>query len=179
MTKCYSPENSNLVEYQYKNLKYHMITSCWHHRRSHCFHLQGRPVEVHSVYPRRLETSFLICSYKTQLWWQWKCVVVTWLLLCIHSIDHPDFCHDKDTDSVKIQYDNHSSPFTVPALACGKHKMLFSTYTRWFKYDRDKLWLVYTQIVPVIFEPPCTMPDMGKAWHGTECTLLGLQPSGI
>jgi hypothetical protein len=28
-------------------------------------------------------------------------------------------------------------------------------YTRWFKYDRDKLWLVYTQIVPVIFEPPC------------------------
>jgi hypothetical protein len=28
--------------------------------------------------------------------------------------------------------------------------------TRWFKYDRGKLWLVYTQIVPVIFEPPCT-----------------------
>jgi hypothetical protein len=27
--------------------------------------------------------------------------------------------------------------------------------TRWFKYDRDKLWLVYTQIVPVMFEPPC------------------------
>ena len=27
--------------------------------------------------------------------------------------------------------------------------------TRWFKYDRDKLWLVYTQSVPVIFEPPC------------------------
>ena len=28
--------------------------------------------------------------------------------------------------------------------------------TRWFKYGRDKLSLVYTQIVPVIFEPPCT-----------------------
>ena len=28
-------------------------------------------------------------------------------------------------------------------------------HTRWFKYDRDKLWLVYTQIVPVIFKPPC------------------------
>jgi hypothetical protein len=28
-------------------------------------------------------------------------------------------------------------------------------HTRWFKYDRDKLWLVYTQIVPIIFEPPC------------------------
>jgi hypothetical protein len=31
---------------------------------------------------------------------------------------------------------------------------------RWFKYDRDKLWLVYTQIVPVIFEPPCTKVDL-------------------
>jgi hypothetical protein len=30
-----------------------------------------------------------------------------------------------------------------------------SASIRWFKYDRDKLWLVYTQIVPVIFEPPC------------------------
>jgi hypothetical protein len=29
--------------------------------------------------------------------------------------------------------------------------------TRWFKYDRDKLWLGYTQTVPVIFEPPCIM----------------------
>jgi hypothetical protein len=32
--------------------------------------------------------------------------------------------------------------------------------TRWFKYDRDKLWLVYTQIVPVIFEPPCSIWSM-------------------
>jgi hypothetical protein len=39
--------------------------------------------------------------------------------------------------------------------------------TRWFKYDRDKLWLVYTQIVPVIFEPPCNRR------HSTEC----VQPS--
>jgi hypothetical protein len=30
-----------------------------------------------------------------------------------------------------------------------------TNFTRWFKYDRDKLWLVYTQIVPVIFESPC------------------------
>ena len=27
--------------------------------------------------------------------------------------------------------------------------------TRWFKYDRDWLFIVYTQKVPVIFEPPC------------------------
>jgi hypothetical protein len=32
---------------------------------------------------------------------------------------------------------------------------LLGTNTRWFKYDWDKLWLVYTQTVPVIFEPPC------------------------
>ena len=36
-------------------------------------------------------------------------------------------------------------PQSVKELSC----------TRWFKYDRDKLWLVYTQSVPVIFEPPC------------------------
>jgi hypothetical protein len=36
--------------------------------------------------------------------------------------------------------------------------------TRWFKYDRDKLWLVYTQIVPVIFEPPCS-------YHTTRCHI--------
>jgi hypothetical protein len=42
-------------------------------------------------------------------------------------------------------------------LKCYKIKQ-YSTqlYTRWFKYDQDKLWLVYTQIIPVIFEPPCT-----------------------
>ena len=34
--------------------------------------------------------------------------------------------------------------------------------TRWFKYDRDKLWLVYTKSVPVIFEPPCTFPSICK-----------------
>jgi len=28
-------------------------------------------------------------------------------------------------------------------------------YTRWFKYDRDWCHQIYTQIVPVIFEPPC------------------------
>jgi hypothetical protein len=28
---------------------------------------------------------------------------------------------------------------------------LFSSYTRWFKYDRDKLLLFYTKLVPVIF----------------------------
>jgi hypothetical protein len=40
--------------------------------------------------------------------------------------------------------------------------------TRWFKYDRDKLWLVYTQIVPVIFEPPCNIND----WVVTEIEFV-------
>jgi hypothetical protein len=31
--------------------------------------------------------------------------------------------------------------------------------TRWFKYD--KLWLVYTQSVPVILEPPCILLKPG------------------
>ena len=30
-----------------------------------------------------------------------------------------------------------------------------SNDTRWFKYDWDCNRLVYTQIVPVVFEPPC------------------------
>ena len=32
---------------------------------------------------------------------------------------------------------------------------IFPVNTRCFKYDRDCKRLVYTQIVPVIFEPPC------------------------
>jgi hypothetical protein len=38
-----------------------------------------------------------------------------------------------------------------------KRVSMLSCTTRWFRYDRDKLWLVYTQIVPVIFEPPCIL----------------------
>jgi hypothetical protein len=48
-------------------------------------------------------------------------------------------------------------------------------YTRWVKYDRDKLRLVHTQIVPVIFEPHCIFtvrilavvnrPDLGFQYN--------------
>ena len=31
--------------------------------------------------------------------------------------------------------------------------------TRWFKYDRDDLCVNRSQFVPVIFEPPCTIPS--------------------
>jgi hypothetical protein len=43
--------------------------------------------------------------------------------------------------------------------------------TRWFKYDRDKLWLVYTQSVPVIFEPPCIMRSRKVL---VQCKAAGL-----
>jgi hypothetical protein len=43
--------------------------------------------------------------------------------------------------------------------------------TRWFKYNRDKLWLVYTQIVPVIFEPPCN----SVTWHVAGWCLFPAQ----
>ena len=44
--------------------------------------------------------------------------------------------------------------------------------TRWLKYDRDKLWLVYTQSVPVIFEPPCTCRIYHLRFLSTEATIL-------
>jgi hypothetical protein len=50
-------------------------------------------------------------------------------------------------------------------------------HTRWFKYDRDKLWLVYTQIVPVIFEPPFTSSTLlfvSIAWNSLLKPLLRL-----
>ena len=48
--------------------------------------------------------------------------------------------------------------------------------TRWFKYDRDKLWLVYTQSVPVIFEPPCMCIIYWREYDvGTASVLTLLQ----
>ena len=44
-------------------------------------------------------------------------------------------------------------------------------YTRWFKYDRDKLWLVYTQSVPVIFEPPCIKRHILQRKWILNCTI--------
>jgi hypothetical protein len=41
-------------------------------------------------------------------------------------------------------------------------------YTRWFKYEWDKVWLVCTQIVPFIFEAPCTkLLKKFPAFYGT------------
>ena len=50
----------------------------------------------------------------------------------------------------------------------------YVTCTRWFKYDRDKVCLVYTQIVPVIFEPPCTLFALCLACHYLYFTVVHL-----
>ena len=48
--------------------------------------------------------------------------------------------------------------------------------TRLFKYDRDKLWLVYTQTVPVILEPTCNFKShiffygKGRCLCARECS---------
>jgi hypothetical protein len=41
-------------------------------------------------------------------------------------------------------------------------------YTRWFKYDRDWLCVNKSQFVPVIFEPPCTLPQESFALSNIE-----------
>jgi hypothetical protein len=52
-------------------------------------------------------------------------------------------------------------------------------YTRWFKYDRDKLWLVSTQIVPVIFEPPCIISTAAYNVTLNLCSLGAIYQRGI
>jgi hypothetical protein len=53
------------------------------------------------------------------------------------------------------------------------HKFVWNcVHKTWFKYDRDKLWLVYTQIVPVIFKPPCSL----KYWVFKTNSSRSVQP---
>jgi hypothetical protein len=84
---------------------------------------------------------------------------------CLHS----GFGFNQTAITATLQEGLHAFLRTVRALLAvfvGKEDSAFQIsadipstcfiiITRWFKYDRDKLWLVYKQIVPVIFEPPC------------------------
>ena len=56
---------------------------------------------------------------------------------------------------INIKQNSFALPKGIFSCVCVCMYVCVYLYTRWFKYDRDKLWLVYTQIVPVIFEPPC------------------------
>ena len=44
--------------------------------------------------------------------------------------------------------------------------------TRWFKYDRDWCRQIYTQTVPVIFEPPCTISRWSILLYGVRTLTL-------
>jgi hypothetical protein len=47
-------------------------------------------------------------------------------------------------------------------------KMMYSIYTRWFKYDGDYLCVNKSQFVPVIFEPPCILQYDRRTWAMTN-----------
>jgi hypothetical protein len=63
--------------------------------------------------------------------------------------------------------------FLFSSLLSTSVKIKICRNTRWFKYDRDKLWLVYTQILPVIFEPPCIIFPV--VLHGCETWTFTLR----
>jgi hypothetical protein len=65
-------------------------------------------------------------------------------LQALHWLHHP----------YMLKLNTHVEPHNLSSSEMAK-----AHCTRWFKYDREKLWLVYTQSVPVIFEPPCIW------WH--------------
>ena len=57
-------------------------------------------------------------------------------------------------------------------LWCNVFQPSATRNTRWFKYDREKLWLIYTQIVPVIFEPPCIFTvDLLRHQYPKQCKI--------
>jgi hypothetical protein len=74
------------------------------------------------------------------------------LSVCLSS-DHPDI---SETGCEQYSAQQLSSSLCSLMNQLQKYVYEHKWNTRWFKYDRDKLWLVYTQIVPVIFEPPWT-----------------------
>ena len=61
-------------------------------------------------------------------------------------------------------------------LLLNSSSVKYAYFTRWFKYDRDYLCVNKSQFVPVIFEPPCIMPDLHTAvrarFQGTFVTKL-------
>ena len=76
-------------------------------------------------------------------------------------------------NAIIISKNNHLVPlfFSTEFAAL---KNLATSSTRWFKYNRDKLWLVYKQSVPVIFEPPCTWSH----WPSGPRTTQGNRKQG-
>jgi hypothetical protein len=96
---------------------------------------------------------------RTQIIWRLR--VAYWISKPTRSREHTCVC--APTPSLSLTHTHtHRRTHTHAFIHARTHAELFST--RWFKYDRDKLWLVYTQIVPVIFEPPCTYCFPRQQW---------------
>ena len=86
---------------------------------------------------------------------------VQWGLDCLESAEQEDgiFGERRDTSVRKFCIWKYWKTCLSNVLSLSSPDVVANApvfkNTRWFKYDWDKLWLVYTQIVPVIFEPPC------------------------
>jgi hypothetical protein len=71
-----------------------------------------------------------------------------------------------------------SPPYVLHALPISAIFLDYTTYTRWFKYDRDDLCVNKSQFVPVIFEPPCTSSQNFRLCRGAveEFVFLDVAP---
>ena len=52
------------------------------------------------------------------------------------------------------------------------YELCVMTDTRWFKYDRDYLCVNKSQIVPVIFEPPCILRSLKPFYQQANVKAL-------
>ena len=125
----------------------------------------------------------------------------TWILwLGVHYCAHekatwPRPYADESRHIFTPYYCNHNFNIILPFNPVPPECILLMIFhnhgcicTMWFKYDRDKLWLVYTQSVPVIFEPPCissqkilkrkAMYKVVQIWPGQTVTCLHTNSPG-
>jgi hypothetical protein len=72
-------------------------------------------------------------------------------ILLQHHISKLSGCFWSNFRSVQISAPHNTMLQMKPCTS-----FFSEVYTRWFKYDRDYLCVNKSQIVPVIFEPPCT-----------------------
>ena len=89
----------------------------------------------------------------------WRIRVACWIskATCTHAHAHAQPLGHKHT-CARAHTDKYVILIAFPRQQqFAKAPQCYVICTRWFKYDRDKLRVVYTQIVPVISEPPCTL----------------------
>jgi hypothetical protein len=121
--------------------------------RNHC--CRGKAVSV---------TYFSLCECVRGCVWVRACACVyedgcTGSGVCFHacSLNNPTRIASPHCHLRPLLFRHIFRHYLMSGTNFGKNVTEHKICTRWFKYDRDKLWLVYTQIVPVIFEPPCIL----------------------